>query len=297
MSFYSHAKLTSTDQVGAVKHGGVGHHIEYWEDNNPEVILIWRKYLVAISTLYPLIVNIPKLAILALYHRLFPIRNTRLIIYILAAILITSSFSSTIVTLAACKPFSANWDRTIEDARCINKKEFFIWSTFPNILTDVAMLVLPLPIIWQLHTNTRMKVGLTLTLLFGTFGLVTSILRFQMFFENNTFTDGTYKAVELLILTQAEPGAYLIAACLPTYRPLLEKLGIGKFTVAIFNVQSRRNSEIVYNKPQGRISYTASAEGSRNMRVEQFEEIALRDQNRDRSLDVYTKGGFYDSED
>lgn len=56
-------------------------------------------------------------------------------------------------------------------------------------------------------------------------GLVTSILRFHTFFVTNSFTDGTYDAVELIIWTITEPGIYLISACLLTYRPLLERLG------------------------------------------------------------------------
>jgi hypothetical protein len=55
-------------------------------------------------------------------------------------------------------------------------------------------------------------------------GLVASILRFHTFFVTNSFTDGTYDAVELIIWTVAEPGIYLISACLLTYRPLLERV-------------------------------------------------------------------------
>lgn len=54
-------------------------------------------------------------------------------------------------------------------------------------------------------------------------GLVASILRFVTFANNNSFVDATYAAVELCIWTIAEPGTYLISACLLTYRPLLDK--------------------------------------------------------------------------
>lgn len=54
-------------------------------------------------------------------------------------------------------------------------------------------------------------------------GLIASILRFVAFSNTNSFIDATFNAVELIIWTVAEPGIYLIAACLMTYRPLLEK--------------------------------------------------------------------------
>lgn len=55
---------------------------------------------------------------------------------------------------------------------------------------------------------------------------MTSIIRFHTFFENNSFVDGTFTAVELLIWTQVEAGTYLISACLPTFKPLLERVGL-----------------------------------------------------------------------
>lgn len=55
-------------------------------------------------------------------------------------------------------------------------------------------------------------------------GLVFSIFRFVSFNKTNSFVDPTYNAVELLIWTLAEPGIYLLSACLVTYRPLLEKV-------------------------------------------------------------------------
>lgn len=51
-------------------------------------------------------------------------------------------------------------------------------------------------------------------------GLVTSIIRFVGFFAKNAEADGTYSAADLIVWTVCESGIYLIAACLPTYRPL-----------------------------------------------------------------------------
>ena len=65
-------------------------------------------------------------------------------------------------------------------------------------------------------------------------GLITSIVRFTTFFQHNSFIDGTWTAVDLIIWTQIEPGIYLISACLMTYRPLLERIShnglVGKLT-------------------------------------------------------------------
>jgi hypothetical protein len=57
-------------------------------------------------------------------------------------------------------------------------------------------------------------------------------LRFSGFFNTNSFVDSTWAAVELIIWTEVEPGVCLICACLPIYRPLLERMGIGRLIAA-----------------------------------------------------------------
>ncbi|KAJ4355910.1 uncharacterized protein N0V89_003935 [Didymosphaeria variabile] len=211
--------------VASVTYAGVGQHLGYLEEHEPEKVLNWGKYLLVLATLYFVDVNIPKLAVLALYRRLFPQRVARITVYTIAGILIAGSIANTIVSLAACKPFEANYNPTLPGAKCIDKESFFVWTSVPNIATDVVMLALPLPIVWSLHNTKRIKIALTFTFLVGSLGLVASILRFHTFFVTNSFTDGTYDAVELIIWTVAEPGIYLISACLLTYRPLLERVG------------------------------------------------------------------------
>lgn len=49
-------------------------------------------------------------------------------------------------------------------------------------------------------------------------GLTTSILRFAWFYQDVSMTDYSWNAINLMIITQAETGTYLICACLPTYR-------------------------------------------------------------------------------
>lgn len=130
-------------------------------------MLNWGKYLITLATLYFVDVNIPKLAVLALYRRLFPQRTARITVYIITGILISGSIANMIVSLAACTPFEANYNPTTPGAKCIDKEAFFVWTSVPNIATDVVMLALPLPIVWGLHNTKRIKIALTFTFLVG----------------------------------------------------------------------------------------------------------------------------------
>jgi len=154
--------------IGAVTNAGVGYHISYLQETSPEKLIVWGKYLVAIEFLYFGSVNIPKLAILALYRRLFePRRGTRMMVHLLIGALIGLTISTLIVATVACRPFAANWDFTIPGAVCINKAAFFIWGSVPNIITDIIMLILPIRVIWNLQTTKRLKFGLIATFTVG----------------------------------------------------------------------------------------------------------------------------------
>lgn len=70
-----------------------------------------------------------------------------------AAILIGTAIAGLVIDLAACMPFDAHWaSLEVQKAQCIDKEPLFLWFNFPNIVTDVVMLILPLPIVWKLQT-------------------------------------------------------------------------------------------------------------------------------------------------
>lgn len=141
----------------------------YLLQHAPSKIVVWGKFLVAIEFIYLVGVNVPKLAILALYYRLFPTKSVRIVIVLLGGILVSLTISTVATAIVACRPFSANWEPPTSKSGgvCIDKEAFFIWSSLPNIITDVCMLLLPMRVIWKLHTSPRLKVGLTITFAAG----------------------------------------------------------------------------------------------------------------------------------
>ncbi|KAI0483790.1 hypothetical protein F4859DRAFT_512428 [Xylaria cf. heliscus] len=236
--------------IGSVKQGGVGYHIGYLAATNPEAIPNFFKYLLAISAWYLVIVNLPKLAILVVYRRLFPQKVVLYLLYGLGFVLIAAPFASLIAVLAACHPFSANWGSAeVQATYCINKEALFVWNSFPNIVTDVVMLIIPLPIVWRLQASIQLKLGLTVT------GLVASVLRFVAFSKTNSFTDATYNAVELIIWTLVEPGISIICVCVMMFRPLFEKVGLSgarsKYKATKYGTAQSRRSEFTQESGLG----------------------------------------------
>ncbi|KAJ5267115.1 hypothetical protein N7478_009923 [Penicillium angulare] len=166
-----------------VKYGGVGHHLEALALEQPSREPKYFIWLLIVSTYYYSTVAFPKLAVLALYGRLWTVNPYRTIILVLGAV----------ISLTA-------------------------------VVSDVVMLAMPVPIVWNLNVSMKVKLGLTLTFATGFMGLVTSIMRFVIFARGNAVKDGSWSSTDLMAWSVAEPDIYLISACLPTLRPILYKL-------------------------------------------------------------------------
>ncbi|TVY19761.1 hypothetical protein LARI1_G002597 [Lachnellula arida] len=211
-------------QIGAsiigicgVKLAGAGHQLAAL---SPETITAFFKWLLVSTFWYFLTTGIPKLAIL--------------------------SFYLPVVSLNLCHPFAFNWDRTIPGGHCVNEVVFYEWASFPNIVTDVVMLFLPMPTVWSLHAPRNMKISLTVMFLLGSLGLIASIVRFASFFNGDAVGDGSgsvqsklQATVALAIWTMVEPDIYLLAACLITYHPLVTK--IQSFTYQVMSSVASRS--------------------------------------------------------
>ena len=62
------------------------------------------------------------------------------------AFLLTSTL---LVTISTCTPIRGFWDSTVQ-ARCINVNTFSWTYTIANVVTDVYLLILPVPMLWSL---------------------------------------------------------------------------------------------------------------------------------------------------
>ncbi|KAI2601708.1 hypothetical protein GGR54DRAFT_647121 [Hypoxylon sp. NC1633] len=154
--------------IGSVQQAGVGHHVEYLLETNPEAVTTFFKYLVVLSTWYATTEGLAKLSICLLYKRLFPGRWTLTIINTTMVVLVFALVAGGLADLFGCTPFSAHWGTAEEQAaHCIDTEALFVWGSFPDIFTDVVLLILPLPIVWNLNASIGMKIGLIVTFLFG----------------------------------------------------------------------------------------------------------------------------------
>ena len=141
-----------------VQYGGIGRHAPAVLDK----IVIFLKLQPSFVITYALAVMFPKLAIICLYLRIFISRSYKITCYVLISILVATSLAVIVTTFVSCIPLAYLWEpqlhpgvsNTIENnfiiyskiyqGWCINLNAFWRWGSFPNIVTDAIMIVLPI---------------------------------------------------------------------------------------------------------------------------------------------------------
>ncbi|OAG06095.1 uncharacterized protein CC84DRAFT_1044209, partial [Paraphaeosphaeria sporulosa] len=208
---------TCATSIYAVKRGGVGRHLQYVPK---EQRIEWLKSVyVAAPSLYIISAVLPKLAVISMYLKIFQSKFSRACCWVVVFVLVATPLACVPVIICQCRPLEYLWNKTIPGGHCVNQALMFRYGSLPNIITDVAMLLLPMPLVWNLHSSSKVKFGLFITFLIGSIGLVTSIIRFVAFFT--PIVDGTWAAVSLLTWIIIEPSIYLWAACMLAFKPLL----------------------------------------------------------------------------
>ncbi|KAI4272273.1 MAG: hypothetical protein LQ337_005394 [Flavoplaca oasis] len=206
--------------VGYSVHFGSGRHLLAVGKYNVQQFL---KLSYAFQLLYGSAITAIKLSILLFYARLFPKESTsktwRLCLYSLGVICIAFLVAGAPTTIFQCIPVSYMWTRE-GSARCINEQAFLYFAQAYMVATDVAILSLPIPVVWHLRVRRSKKIGVLGIFLLGSFVCITSIVRFFYVGQIVPF-DATWTQVNVTIWSVIEPSTGIVSACLPIMGPLL----------------------------------------------------------------------------
>ncbi|KAL4918830.1 hypothetical protein BDW62DRAFT_200472 [Aspergillus aurantiobrunneus] len=183
----------------------------------------YQKSFMAIQLIYFMNAGLTKSSLLLLYHRIFGIVSPFRVALGISWFLILGYFVACVIaSIAGCLPPAYLWTRFENpnaQGSCFGEIAFFRWNGLANMLLDILMLVLPLPMVWQMRTSRRQKVLLTGIFLMGSFVCVVSLLRI-ISFDASDRRDPTYTQVPSSTRSSVGQGTGIVCACLPTLRPL-----------------------------------------------------------------------------
>lgn len=139
----------------------------YVISTDPEKISEHFKCVMIQEVLHPAAVAFPKLTVVFLYLHILTKNCERIIAKALIFLISATWISYTVAAMFQCIPFAFNWDKAIPGGKCFNVQAYGSSSSIPNIITDLAVLLLPLRTVWGLKISTGRRVGLLLIFLTG----------------------------------------------------------------------------------------------------------------------------------
>lgn len=107
-----------------------------------------------------------KLSLLLLYVQVFRIRKFRFAAYAVIPLVAGWWLSVFLEELLLCRPLAYNWDKSI-DGKCANVTAAYLAAGILNLLTDVSVLVLPIPMVLRLQLPLRTRLALLVTFCVG----------------------------------------------------------------------------------------------------------------------------------
>ena len=115
------------------------------------------KVIYATRVIYLLIVTAIKCSILFFYLRLSP--STKFHRWVKATMVACSIEGVLFISMALfqCTPVERFWNFAIP-GHCINVLAFFRAETALNLVTNVAIILLPMPMVWRLHMALRRRI-------------------------------------------------------------------------------------------------------------------------------------------
>lgn len=136
---------------------------------NPyEVLLTYRQFGYVFGALGSIPYPLTKVSMLLFYLRLTQRPTHRKICFATIGYILTTATAMLLANLFRCTPVRGGWDNSPElGAKCASITVFLLFYTSTNIVTDVMLVVLPIPILLRLQIKPRAKYGLVAMFGFG----------------------------------------------------------------------------------------------------------------------------------
>ena len=107
-----------------------------------------------------LTVTCVKTSVLLLYRRIFITSAFGRFTVVVGTLCIAWLFASTFGQVFLCSPMSAAWDSNlIFSSKCRDVQAMYYGVSISNMLLDVVILCMPMPVIWGLPLSRRKKLG------------------------------------------------------------------------------------------------------------------------------------------
>lgn len=154
------------DDLVAIPRAGIGRHQAAVLAEDPHKIEIWNQCVYILDWFYVPSNMLSRISVVLLYLRIFTSRAARYFCWGVIIFLVGNCVAFLITLNLQCIPFEFTWNKEIE-GRCFNVPLWWEISNIPNVVADIAILLLPIQTIFNLRAIMIKKLSLWFVCLTG----------------------------------------------------------------------------------------------------------------------------------
>ncbi|KAI9827437.1 MAG: hypothetical protein M1832_004786 [Thelocarpon impressellum] len=218
-----HTKINIVRKFGIEddqQNNGQGRHI--W-DIPLSVYLIYLKNGMASIVFYCPATMFAKVAILLFYRRLSPKRGFRIVVDVNLAVVVGFNIALVICLIFGCRPIAKTWDPRITDGSCVDQAALFLANCIFNAVSDLAIFVVPIPMLAALNMPLRQKLSVAALFAVGSLTVIACIIRLKYQVKLLASIDPTWDYVTPTSWVIVETHLAIICGCLLVMKPFLRR--------------------------------------------------------------------------
>ncbi|KAI1321948.1 hypothetical protein F5Y16DRAFT_388028 [Xylariaceae sp. FL0255] len=223
------AYTTCALQLDAAINGDLGQHqkdINGEPDLTDPRFLVYERTKLATNVISPIGFGLVKISIVVLYEKIFHnIRPFRICAYVMIGLLGSWILAFFFSNLFICYPVTALIEPFYGN-KCLNQPAIFLSTLVTDLIFDVLILLMPIPVVLKLQLPWRDRIGVLGMFLLGTVVVIVSSVRLEQLLEVNSlyllfYADETYYTSPAFFWANIELAIAIMSACLPTLKPIL----------------------------------------------------------------------------
>lgn len=152
------------------------------------------------------------------YYRILGVLLPRYVYTFIVVIIGAWSMAMIIQCFFLCQPLAGFWDKTLSGVKCLPDLPTWLGGAIGNILTDLLVFALPIPMLSKLNLPVAQKAMLLGVFSLGFLCIALSVVRIKYLRLNQD--DVSWSNVDLTCLSMSELTSGIISACVPVMRRL-----------------------------------------------------------------------------
>ncbi|KAF5710904.1 monocarboxylate transporter 8 [Fusarium mundagurra] len=216
--------MTSSEksaQIWSISIGGLCHHA--WE----MPIDVFEKHMLSSYIAAPAFIicnGLTKSSLLTFYLQVSPQRWFRRAIFVTITFVVLYTIIIASLLLFGCQPRETAWDPYLfASGKCIDYAVMYIIIAVANIISDIILFAIPMPMIVRLKMPLGQKIGLGIMLGIATITVTTSIIRMIYLPSLLGALDIPWIAAPANVWSFVEVNLFIICGCMPTFRKFFKR--------------------------------------------------------------------------